>query len=198
MFDYSSNSNRNKQDSENRQKKHESVVSKKPVIKTRKGFGRLVDRLNLNNIGSHILEEYIVPSIGKTLVDTISYIFDLKQGSSRGSYSGASYRNYYESNRGGRSRDRDDEKDADDNSIYKYRNLTFDFRQDALAVIDAMQDVLDEYDAVSVADLYDIAGVSSNNWTNNKYGWTNLDTAEVAHARGGGYKLVLPKARPLD
>lgn len=203
MFDYTSNSNKSKTTQETQRTKRKSVVTKKGVIKEKTGFGRIIDRFiptSLDNIGNHIFEEYVVPAIGNTLVDTISYIFDLKRGSSKGTYSGASYRNYYESgSRSGRNKDRDRDDDVETNDpVHKYRNITFDFRQDAMAVLDEMQTILDQYPSVSVADLYDIAGITNNNYTANKYGWTSLERADVKHARGGGYRLVLPRAIPLD
>ena len=49
---------------------------------------------------------------------------------------------------------------------------------------------------VSVADLYDLVGISGN-YTDNKYGWTNLRNSDVQRVRDG-YLLKLPKALPFD
>ena len=50
--------------------------------------------------------------------------------------------------------------------------------------------------AVSVADFYDLVGVSGN-YTDNKYGWTDIRNASVIHVRDG-YMIKLPKALPLN
>ena len=52
------------------------------------------------------------------------------------------------------------------------------------------------YGTVSVADLYDLVGISGN-YTDNKYGWTNIRNAEPIRVRDG-YMLKLPKALPLN
>ena len=59
-----------------------------------------------------------------------------------------------------------------------------------------MDDILEKYGMVSVADLYDLVGVTGN-YTDNKYGWTNLSNAEIVRVRDG-YQIKLPRARVLD
>ena len=49
---------------------------------------------------------------------------------------------------------------------------------------------------VKIADLYDLVGMDSN-YTDNRYGWTNLRSAQVVRVRDG-YLLKLPKALPLN
>ena len=52
------------------------------------------------------------------------------------------------------------------------------------------------YQVVSVADFYDLVGVSGN-YTDNKYGWTDIRNASVIRVRDG-YMIKLPKALPLN
>ena len=59
-----------------------------------------------------------------------------------------------------------------------------------------MDELIDTYSMVSVADLYDLIGVTGN-YTDNKYGWTNIRNAEVVRVREG-YLLKLPKALPIN
>ena len=59
-----------------------------------------------------------------------------------------------------------------------------------------MDELIDTYGNVSVADLYDLVGKSSE-YTDNKYGWTNLRNAEPVRVRDG-YMLKLPKPGPID
>ena len=63
-------------------------------------------------------------------------------------------------------------------------------------VLSRMDELIDTYGVVSVADLYDLVGISCN-YTDNKYGWTNLRNAEPVRVRDG-YMLKLPKALPID
>ena len=59
-----------------------------------------------------------------------------------------------------------------------------------------MDELIDTYGSVSVADMYDLVGMSCN-YTDNKYGWTNLRNAEPVRVRDG-YLLKMPKATPID
>ena len=59
-----------------------------------------------------------------------------------------------------------------------------------------MDELLETYDIVSVADLYDLVGKTCN-YTDNKYGWTNLRNAEPVRVRDG-WLLKLPKAGPIN
>ena len=59
-----------------------------------------------------------------------------------------------------------------------------------------MDGMLETYGVVSVADMYDLVGITCN-YTDNKYGWTNLRNAEPVRVRDG-YMLKLPKAGPID
>jgi hypothetical protein len=60
-----------------------------------------------------------------------------------------------------------------------------------------MNEVIDQYGMVTVADMYEMADRSAP-YTSNKYGWTSVRSAEVVRARGGQYIIKLPKAMPLD
>ena len=58
-----------------------------------------------------------------------------------------------------------------------------------------MEELLERFEVVSVADLFDMAGVSCN-YTDNKYGWTDLQDARVERVYDG-YVIRLPKATSL-
>ena len=58
-----------------------------------------------------------------------------------------------------------------------------------------MEELLERFDVVSVADLFDMAGISCN-YTDNKYGWTDLRNARVERVRDG-YIINLPRATSL-
>ena len=58
-----------------------------------------------------------------------------------------------------------------------------------------MDELIDMYGQVSVADLYDLVGKTCEH-TDNKYGWTNIRNAEPVRVRDG-YLLKMPKALPI-
>ena len=63
-------------------------------------------------------------------------------------------------------------------------------------VLERMDELIATYQVVSVADFYDLVGVSGN-YTDNKYGWTDIRNASVIRVRDG-YMIKLPKALPLN
>ena len=73
----------------------------------------------------------------------------------------------------------------------------FDTRGDAEAVLDSMNDIISQYGMVSVSDFYDLANVANDNYTMNRYGWTNIAGATAVRVRDG-YILKLPRAIPLN
>lgn len=72
-------------------------------------------------------------------------------------------------------------------------DLVFKTRQDAEMALTAMTGIVEEYGYVSLADLYDIAGVDSPSYAANKYGWTSVINGKVLRGREG-YFIKLPKA----
>lgn len=68
-------------------------------------------------------------------------------------------------------------------------------RDDAEAVLQAMHMILEQYEVVSVADLYDLINEPSNH-TDNKWGWYYLNTAQVRQTRDG-YLIDLPEPEAI-
>lgn len=68
-------------------------------------------------------------------------------------------------------------------------------RPEAEQVIDQLFDIVEKYDTATVADLYELVGLSSDH-TDRKWGWTNLSGAGVARTRDG-YLLDLPQPHPV-
>jgi hypothetical protein len=59
-----------------------------------------------------------------------------------------------------------------------------------------MDELINVYGMVSVADLYDLVGITGA-YTDNKYGWTNIRGVKVTPVREG-YMLKMPKALPSN
>lgn len=68
-------------------------------------------------------------------------------------------------------------------------------REEADVVLEQMADILDTYDIVSVADLYELVGLPSTH-VDNKWGWSTLHTANVRQTREG-FLLDLPPIEPI-
>lgn len=69
-------------------------------------------------------------------------------------------------------------------------------RVEADEVIDRLFDLVSKYESATVADLYDLVGISGS-YTDDKWGWVDLRGAGVTRVRNG-YLLDLPKPEPLE
>ena len=168
------------------------VKEKKPRSKLAEAFlGEEIDSLK-----DYIVYDVIIPAIKNTIVDSVSdavgMMFGVTPRGRRKDSGYVSYSTYYKS--GGRDRRRND--DADRNSRYDYRDITFASRVEAEEVLDNLRDLIEDYEEASVADLYDLCNITAD-FTDNKFGWVSLRNARVVRVRGG-YELDLPRPRPLD
>lgn len=75
-----------------------------------------------------------------------------------------------------------------DYSKYEFRN-----REDAENVLKDMNDILDKYGGVSVADFCDLCGMKCE-YVDHTYGWTDLSHSKVYANRPGTYSILLPQA----
>jgi hypothetical protein len=152
------------------------------------------------DVGSYILMDVIVPKLTDMIIsivtDGVNIIFKGKPADRR---SRNGYRDYAGSYRGDRSygsSDRDDDYRSRSVGRMSYKDIVYETKADALNVLQEMQDIINEYGEVTVAALFEISEISDN-YTDTKYGWTNIDYAEPVRV-DGGYGLRLPRPRPLD
>lgn len=82
------------------------------------------------------------------------------------------------------------------NVPYDPDDIILDTNAEARDVLTELDYHIREYGQASVADLYDIVGVTSE-WTDNRYGWTSLRGASIKPIREG-FLLVLPRTQVLD
>ena len=202
MTEYKANSHRVKEEQKNKE-----VVKKdiQPVAKAKtkkksevKKFADVFIAEDITSVKDYIVNDVLIPAAKKAISDIITNGIDMilygeAKGRDRRRDGGSrvSYTKYYE-----RDRDRDYDRGRARRSVYDYDDIILDTRGEAEDVLNRMDDLIDAYGMVSVADLYDLVGVSGN-YTDNKYGWTNLRNAEVRRTRDG-YLLKLPKALPFD
>lgn len=80
-----------------------------------------------------------------------------------------------------------------------YQDLEFETRGDAEAALELLTDRLREYHFVTVAQLYDIAGVTARgSFQDHKWGWDSLNGVGVRGTPARGYILNLPRPVPVD
>lgn len=71
-----------------------------------------------------------------------------------------------------------------------WTDIVFDTRDDAEKILSDLQDLIEKYTYVTVADLCDLVGVTPE-FTYEKYGWKDLTTARVGRTQSG-YFIHLP------
>lgn len=202
MEEYKPNSHKYKETQKTAPKekaKFEKVVS--GTVKTKKKsearkFADIFISEDVKNVKSFIFMDVLVPAIKKAIYDIFTDGIDMvlygSTGHKKSRASRISYNNIYEDRRERR------EGPYRPRSVYDYDEVSIPTRGEAERVLDRMKESVDVYGLVSVADLYDLVGVTSN-FTDNKYGWTkhNFHDADIRRTRDG-YALDLPPAKPLD
>lgn len=195
MGEYKSNSHRSKE-IEREEKKVERVVKGQVKSKKKNKFADTFISEDAASVKEYIIFDVLIPAAKNAISDMVTtgiqmMLYGEVRGTSKSKGSKVSYSKYYDDRR-----DRDYDRRSRTRSGYDYDEIILESRAEAEEVLNSMDDLLERYGLVSVADLYDLVGVTGN-YTDNKYGWTNLRHASVQRLRDG-YLLKLPRAIPLD
>ena len=201
----------------------EKVGTSEAVIKE-KTFGEKFTEAFIaedgKSVGNYLLKEKIVPEFKEFVVDLLfdglSMLLGTRRrsGGSNGrtdytaySSSGSSYKyasssNYY-SNRTPQVNDSGGRASSEDpcEVIFKIGpdETPNDAKNTAKEVLSNLRDAAEEYTNASVADLYELSGVTPKSFTDNNYGW-NLELLQYAVIRRvrEGYVLELPHPIPIN
>ena len=181
------------------EKRAEKVVRGKVKTKTNNArkFTDIFISEDVANVKNYILMDVIVPSIKKAVYDLIVGTLDMSlyggrgNGGKRPTADKISYRDYSSVSR----RDERSYGTTRTASGYSYDDIVVETRGEAESVLTRMDEIMEEYEQVRVADLYDLVGISGD-YTDNKYGWTNIRNARVVRTRDG-YKIEMPRAIAL-
>lgn len=165
----------------------------RPVKKSllKKIFQTFVNE-DIDNIGAYILYDVLIPMTKNAFLDVIN---DILGGKPRGRSSSSrgrewvSYGGYYDD------RSKRSQKESR-RTPFSYSEYVYDTREEAIEVLERMNDQLATYDIVTVGDFYDFSGVIPKP-VDFKYGWTNISKAKVV-PYDGGYMIRMPKAMPID
>lgn len=184
--------------SSDEKRRAEKIVKGTVKTKQKNGINKITDVFiaeDVNNVKSYVLLDVLVPTIKKAIVDIITdgvhMIF--LGGTGKGGRRASDYTSYskYSDNR----RDERRYNDSRARTGFDYEDIIFDNRGEADKVLYAMDEMMDQYGLVRVADMYDLAGLSSP-YTANDYGWTNIRNAEIKRVRDG-YIIKMPRAIPM-
>lgn len=198
MDNYKPNSKKSRKE-EVEKPKIEKVI--KGTVKSKKKSGFLSSFLSddVTDIKDYIIFDVLIPAAKKAISDVVTNGIDMmlygETGRSKKS-SGASrvsYRSYYDRDRPD---PRDRERDVRRTRDHAYDDIILETRAEAEEVISRLDELIDVYGIASVADLYDLVGISGQH-TDNKYGWTSVRDATHVRVRDG-YLLKLPRVRPIN
>lgn len=206
LKDYTPNSNKYKTEqqvtkSTEPEKKVEKVVKGNVTVKKKSEIGKFFSKYiaeDVSNIKSYIISDVIIPTFKNTIWDTFTNSLEmiLFGGTGRAKQSGGSSRPSYVSY-DSKYKNRDNRSDnITSRNRFDFDDIVFTDRRDAEEVLRQMDALMDTYKLVTVADLYDLVG-KTGEYTDQKYGWTNLRNANWVRSRDG-YKLSLPKPLPID
>lgn len=152
------------------------------------------------NVKNYIFMDVLVPAIKKAIYDIVTNGIDmfLYGGTGKGKSNNSpgakvSYRNYYDQKNTSNYRGSENVRS---NNGFEYDDIEFQSRGEAEAALKQMHDTVTRYGMVTVADLYDMAGLSAP-YTSQKYGWLSVNGVNVVRTRDG-YVLKLPRAVPID
>lgn len=202
MENYPANSHKSKEEQKQlpqKKKRVEKVVTGQARTKKKSEVRKLADNFlaeDMSSIKNYAITDVLIPSVKKAIKDIVSNGIDMLlyggSGDRRDSRADrVSYRKYSDKN--------DDYRRYSENrnrSFYFDSDVIVDTRGEAEEILRRMNDLIATYGMASVADLFDLAGLSCE-YTDNKYGWTSIRTAEVVRARDG-YAIKMPRAMPID
>jgi hypothetical protein len=183
-------------------KKMEKVVQGNVTTKKKNELGKLADVFiasDARSVKNYILMDVLIPLVKDAIEDMITNgVRMLLRGESGArksntSASKVSYRSYWD--RRDEDRFRNEASTQTRTATNSYEDIVFDTRGEAEDVRSRLDEAIDTYGMVSVADMYDLAGISCDR-TYYNYGWTNIRNAEIIKIRQG-YLLKMPKVLPI-
>ena len=177
------------------EKKFEKATTGKVVAKEKNDIQKVASMFiaeDLRTVRDHIIKDVAIPSLKNVIVDLVWKSINMvmfgddrprtPSGTNYANTSRVSYNQYS-------IRSANPARPAA--APINYQDVIFSSRGDADEVLNQMVDALGTYGNVSVADFYDLVGMTAN-YTDNKYGWYDIRNAYV-QAVSGGYVIKLPK-----
>lgn len=171
-------------------------------------FGKSLLAEDTTNLGGRLIQDLLIPNTKAIILNAVEMILYGGTGTFyRNGYSrpGNLYGSGPDYNRISTSRNQISARPTPEpRSILSFNtdDIEFDFRAQADEVLTQMQEVIDQYNWVRVADFYEFSGFSSPNGSSDfAYGWNNISDAVISsryNAQERRYKFYIkfPKAYP--
>lgn len=199
-MDYPSNSFKSKavqaKTKEAEQPKSTPVVSNTVKVRKKTEIQKFAEGLikqDKEGIKHYIISEWLIPGIQKGilgLLQTMFYGVNTPVGTSNVNMaSRVSYVNY--------SKPAVPQTIAQPSTGYSWPDILYATRGDAESVLARLVESIQRSQIVSVGMMYDLSGVSAP-YTSYNYGWTSLDSARIAQNMDGTWRIIMPRATPID
>ena len=199
MNDIKPNSHKYKAENSEKQKIEPVVKSGAKLRKKnelQKVAGSIISE-DAKSVKSYILMDVLVPAIKDAIEDIVTNGIRMllrgdtsaRRSGPSGGISHISYNKAY---------DRRDRSSLDrPRGVMDSDDLMLPTRYEAEEVLRSLDDLIETYRIVSVADMYEAAGIRDFEYTARNYGWKDIRRAEVVHVRNG-YWLKMPNVSPID
>jgi hypothetical protein len=193
-------------------KQIEKIISGEAIVRKPSRWHRFRSSFiagDASSVGEHVLWNLLIPALkdaasdmGSTFIDMMIYgekrgnrfIQSGNPGSGVGSTSQINYGSISTGSRLVRG-------PGQNNPIIEHQrrfspnDVIVPSRAEAEGIILKMAEILEMYHFVSVSDLYRMVGVSPE-YTDSKWGWKNLDSADIRRVRDG-VQVILPPPQDL-
>lgn len=191
--------------------KIEPIVTGTVVARKRSPFKKLVENFipgKPSDVARNVIWDVLIPGAKDMVQDSaMSFIERMFTGENRPSnrLRGSFVQNSYgqsgiqQTNYGGYSQPKQNNQrqmSREARSKHNFDELLFETRVEAENTIAFLESRIAEYRAVTVADLYEALNMKGD-YTDDKWGWDNLDDARVSRHRGA-YLLDLPPTKILN
>lgn len=208
-MDYAGNTRKERDKAEKKEKPKVEKVVTGEIVQKPKGVGRKFKDVffggDAKQAAGYVAADVLLPALRNLIVDMVTKgLENLVYGQSRRRPPGGGYN--YSARYQGVQYDRPlmdprDPRTRSPMSIaprgrtnrHEMNDIVIASKEEAELVVERLSDILDKYDVVSLADLYDLLGLGTSH-IDNKWGWTYLGNVQVRQIRQG-YLLELP---PLE
>lgn len=202
MNEYPSNSNITKKTSNDQEKKLNKVTTAVANKKKKTGINKFFNLFiaeDMTNIKNYIVMDVLVPAVKDAVTSIITngakmlFYGEISNGNNKDRVraDSVSYGKYYTE------KSKNEPSRLKPRAVYEYDDIVLGSMGDAQLVLNKLDECIRQYGTASVADLYDLVGITSTSFTDNKYGWTDLRYAKAERV-DGGYLIKLPRAVALD
>lgn len=177
----------------NERQKLEKVITGEATTRKRSGMAKMSDVFiaeDVRTVKNHVFMDVVVPAIKNVIVDIVtngiqmmlwgSAVSPSKTPGTRYNY-GGSYSSLNMSQR----------TQKTNYTGYGYEDPIVTSRGDAERILQEMSEIIREYGQASIADLYDLCGITGRP-TDMNYGWTEMPGARSVRVPEG-YVIQMPR-----